>query len=84
MEDLSSKARYHRDRAQNFRGHADIVKDPSTRQMYLRLAYTEEALAERAKSLANEENIERRRQITMEQYETPARASENDKPDGSG
>ena len=42
----------HRRRAGLFRRHADTTRNPDTRNMYLRLATTEEALAEWADRLA--------------------------------
>ena len=42
----------HRRRAELFRRHADTTRNPDTRKMYLRLATTEEALAEWADRLA--------------------------------
>jgi hypothetical protein len=43
----------HRRRAGLFRRHADTTRKPETRKMYLRLATTEEALAEWAARLAS-------------------------------
>jgi hypothetical protein len=45
MTDLSDLVRYHRDRAQRFQSHAAHSKAAETREMYLRLSRTEEALA---------------------------------------
>ena len=42
----------HRRRARLFRRHADTTRNRDTRNMYLRLATTEEALAEWAERLA--------------------------------
>jgi hypothetical protein len=42
----------HRRRAELFRRHAAATRNPHTRKMYLRLATTEEALAEWAAGLA--------------------------------
>jgi hypothetical protein len=42
----------HRRRAELFRHHAAATRNPDTRNMYLRLATTEEALAEWADRLA--------------------------------
>ena len=42
----------HRRRAELFRHHAAATRNPDTRNMYLRLATTEEALAEWAARLA--------------------------------
>ena len=43
----------HRHRAGLFRRHAAATRSPDTRNMYLRLATTEEALAEWAERLAS-------------------------------
>jgi hypothetical protein len=43
----------HRQRAGLFRRHAAATRNPDTRKMYLRLATTEEALAEWAARLAS-------------------------------
>jgi hypothetical protein len=45
MGDPAKQAQYHRARAEAFRSHADRAREVSTREMYLRLARTEEALA---------------------------------------
>ena len=42
----------HRRRGELFRHHAVVTRNPDTRNMYLRLAATEEALAEWADGLA--------------------------------
>jgi hypothetical protein len=42
----------HRRRAELFRHHAAATRNPDTRNMYVRLAMTEEALAEWAERLA--------------------------------
>ena len=42
----------HRQRAGLFRRHAAATRNPDTRKMYLRLATTEDALAEWAERLA--------------------------------
>ena len=54
----------HRRRAGLFRRHADTTRNRDTRNMYLRLATTEEALAEWADRLARlvPDNSENRRQ----------------------
>ena len=51
-----TSARYHGDRAAQFRRHAEHARFPETREMYLRLARTEDAMAEL---------VERRHQIEM-------------------
>ena len=46
MTDLSDLVRYHRERAQRFQSHAAHAKAAETREMYLRLARTEQALVD--------------------------------------
>ena len=46
--DPSKLVRYHGARAEAFRSHADRAKEASTREMYFRLARTEDALADQA------------------------------------
>ena len=41
-----TSAQYHWDRAAQFRRHAEHARFPETREMYLRLARTEDAMAE--------------------------------------
>jgi len=41
-----TSAQYHSDRAALFRRHAEHARFPETREMYLRLARTEDAMAE--------------------------------------
>ena len=41
-----TSAQYHSDRAELFRRHAEHARFPETREMYLRLARTEDAMAE--------------------------------------
>jgi hypothetical protein len=48
----TQQANDHRRRAGLFRHHAAATRSPDTRKMYLRLATTEEALAEWAERLA--------------------------------
>jgi len=48
MGDQSKPAQYHRARAEAFRSHADRAREVTIREMYLRLARAEEALADRA------------------------------------
>ena len=54
MNSHAARARRYRERAEKFNQHANGTKNPETRQMYLRLARNEEALAERAERLAEE------------------------------
>ena len=44
---LNNQARFHRVRAEQFRVHAYTRRDPNSRAMYLQLAMTETAIAER-------------------------------------
>jgi rubrerythrin len=48
----TARAGRHRERAEKFYQHANSTKNPDTRRMYLRLARSEEALAERAERSA--------------------------------
>ena len=45
---FDTTARYHRDRAAQFRSHAERARLAETREMYLRLARAEAAIAEMA------------------------------------
>jgi len=45
MTDLPDAVRYHRDRAERFQSRASHCRAAEMREMYLRLARTEEALA---------------------------------------
>jgi len=54
MNNLVAQASMHRERAERFRRHAESTKSPATREMYLGLAWNEEALAERAERMAQE------------------------------
>jgi len=54
MTNLAVQASLHREREEKFLRHADSTKSPATREMYLRLAWNEEALAERAERMAKE------------------------------
>ncbi len=54
MNHLAAQASLHRERAEKFLRHADSTKSAATREMYLRLALNEEALAERAERMAEE------------------------------
>ena len=42
---MSTRQRFHRERAAHFKRHASNTKNPDTREMYLRLAEIEMALA---------------------------------------
>ena len=54
MNNLAAQASLDGERAGKFLRHADSTKSPATREMYLRLAWSEEALAERAERMAEE------------------------------
>ena len=54
MNNLAAQASLHKERAEKFLRHSDSTKSPATREMYLRLALNEEALAERAERMAEE------------------------------
>ncbi len=49
---LAGPAAFHRERAGKFRHHAECTRSHGTREMYLRLALIEEALAEKAERIA--------------------------------
>ncbi len=51
MEDFETRAKLHRERAEEFLAHAEVALHSHTREMYLRMAETEEALAERVEGL---------------------------------
>ena len=70
-------AQHHRNRAAQFRSHAEYARLPETREMYLRLARTEDAMAEMA---------ERRQQsevVAVEQWALPI-PQDPKKPNGEG
>jgi hypothetical protein len=54
MNNLAAQASLHGERAGKFLRHGNSTKSPATREMYLRLALNEEALAERAERMAEE------------------------------
>ena len=60
MADLELGARLHRKRAEQFRANADATRCPEMRDLYLRLAETEEALAERMERLLKEKSLDSR------------------------
>jgi hypothetical protein len=60
MADLELGARLHRKRAEHFRANADATRWPETRDLYLRLAGAEEALAERMERLLKEKSLDSR------------------------
>jgi hypothetical protein len=60
MADLELGARLHRKRAEQFRANADATRCPDTRDLYLRLAETEEALAERMERLFKQKSSDSR------------------------
>jgi hypothetical protein len=52
-----TKTQFHRDRAGQFRSHAEHARLPETREMYLRLARTEDAMAEMAEGRQQSEVV---------------------------
>jgi hypothetical protein len=64
---VSTRQRFHSDRAALFKQHASNTKNPDTREMYLRLAQMEIALAAREAALV--EQLERQ---TQGEVEVPA------------
>jgi hypothetical protein len=72
-----TSAQYHWDRAAQFRRHAEHARFPETREMYLRLARTEDAMAEL---------VERRHHsevVAVEQWALPI-PQDPKKPNGEG
>jgi hypothetical protein len=51
---VSTRLRFHSDRAAIFKQHASNTKSPDTREMYLRLAHIEIALAARETALVEQ------------------------------
>jgi hypothetical protein len=64
---VSTRQRFHSERAAHFKRHASNTKKPDTREMYLRLAEVEMALA--AKEV---EPVEQLEQQTPGEAEVPA------------
>jgi hypothetical protein len=64
---VSTRQRFHGERAAHFKRHASNTKNPDTREMYLRLAHTEMALAAK-----EDEPAEEPQQQTSTQAEAPA------------
>ena len=58
-----TSARYHGDRAAQFRRHAEHARFPETREMYLRLARREDAMAEMAERRHRSEMVASERRI---------------------
>src|ERR1700730_18068879 len=54
VSSISGQARFHRGRAESFNAHATNTKNPGTREMYLRLAGREVALAEQFERLEDQ------------------------------
>ena len=52
---MSTRQRFHSDRAAHFKRHASNTKNPDTRVMYLRLAEVEMALAAREAALVEQQ-----------------------------
>ena len=72
-----TSARYHGDRAAQFRRHAEHARFPETREMYLRLARGEDAMAEMA------ERRHRSEMVASERGIQPI-AQDPKKPNGEG
>ena len=59
---MSTRQRFHRERAAQFKRHASNTKNPDTREMYLRLAEVEMALATQEGEPAEEPELQILRQ----------------------
>jgi hypothetical protein len=64
---VSTRQRFHSERAAHFKRHASNTKNPDTREMYLRLAVIEVALAAK-----EDEPVEEPEQQTLRQAKAPA------------
>jgi hypothetical protein len=64
---VSTRQRFHSERAAHFKRHASNTKSPDTREMYLRLAEVEMALA------AKEDEL-----IEQTEQQTPGEAEDRD------
>ena len=64
---MSTRQRFHSERAAHFKRHASNTKNPDTREMYLRLAEVEMALAAK-----EDEPVEEPEQQTPRQGKAPA------------
>ena len=65
MSTLNTRVRFHTERAECFKRHASNTRNPQTREMYLRLAHTEMALA------ANEAEL-----VEQTEQQTPGEAED--------
>ena len=75
MADSHVQAQYHRHRAEQFRAKARDANVPSIRETYVRLANTEDALADLADQLTKEQQSRqtRRKQLAKRpRHKTPA------------
>ena len=59
---MSTRQRFHGERAAHFKRHASNTKNPETREMYLRLAQVEMALAAKEDKSVEEPEQQIRRQ----------------------
>ena len=64
---MSTRQRFHSERAAHFKRHASNTKNPDTREMYLRLAVIEVALAAKEAEL-----------VEQTEQQTPAEAEDRD------
>ena len=64
---MSTRQRFHSERAAHFKRHASNTKNPDTREMYLRLAEVERALAAK-----KDEPVEEPEQQIPRQAKAPA------------
>ena len=77
---VSTRQRFHSERAAHFKRHASNTKNPATREMYLRLAEAEMALAAK-----EDESVEEPEQQTSGEAEdrdaaTPTAPAESTSP----
>jgi hypothetical protein len=77
---LGNRVRFHRERAERFSRHASGTRNPDTREMYLRLAEREVALAERLERL---EDQAREHADLQARADTEVRAAAPKAPGGS-
>ena len=76
MGDVAT-VQYHRDRAALFRGHAERARNAEMKEMYLRLARTEDAMAEMAER-RHQSEVLATGQLTLSVPQDPK------KPNGEG
>jgi hypothetical protein len=75
---LNTFARFHSDRAECFKRHASNTRSPQTREMYLRLAHVEMALAKKAELV--EQTEQQRPGEAEDRAATPTTPAESTSP----